>query len=170
MKKLSVVLNGLTPFMADAFRGQEEIPPEQKLYYGLDKKTLILPASNIMGFLTSKSSHSCLRVFISNKDWKTRGPEVVGNVYVDPVSIPFMSDGKPIEFDGKWHRWPSPIMIDSQLWPLAPGARYSGVTIELDKRFKIELTPGRHIVRIAFSLEGVRVVSNPVGIKILPAD
>jgi len=75
-----------------------------------------------------------------------------------------------IEFDGKWHRWPSPIMIDSQLWPLVPGARYSGVTIELDKRFKIELTPGRHVVRIAFSLEGVRVVSNPVGIKILPAD
>ena len=103
MKKLHVVLSGLTPFMADAFRGQEEIPPEQKLYYGLDKKTLILPASNIVGFLTSKSSHSCLRVFTSNKDWKTRGPEIVGNVYVDPVSIPFLSDGKPIKFDGKWN-------------------------------------------------------------------
>ena len=103
MKTLNVTLNGLTPIMMDAFRGQEEIPPEQKLYYGPDKKTLILPASNIIGFLTSKSSHSCLRVFTSNKDWKTRSPEMVGNVYVDPVDIPFLSDGEPVLFDGKFN-------------------------------------------------------------------
>ena len=102
MKTINVALNGLTPIMLDAFRGQEELPPEQKLYYAPDKKTLILPASNIMGFLTSKSSHSCLRVFTSNKDWKTRGPEVVGNVYIDPVNIPFLNDGSPIVF-GKFN-------------------------------------------------------------------
>ena len=72
-----------------------------------------------------------------------------------------------IEFDGKWRRWPDTVMIDSQVWPLAPGAQYNAVTIELDKRFGIKLAPGRHILRIAFTLEGVRVVSNPVGIKIL---
>ena len=99
MKTVSVALTGLTPIMLDAFRGQEELPPEQKLYYAPDKKTLILPASNIMGFLTSKSSHSCLRVFTSNKDWKTRGPEVVGNVYIDPVNIPFLNDDEPIVFE-----------------------------------------------------------------------
>ena len=74
-----------------------------------------------------------------------------------------------IEFDGEWHRWPSDVMTDSQVWPLAPGSQYNAVTIELDHRFKIEIEPGKHIVRIAYSLEGVRVVSNPVGIKILPA-
>jgi hypothetical protein len=72
-----------------------------------------------------------------------------------------------IEFDGKWRRWPDAVMIDSQVWPLVPGAQYNAVTIELDRRFGIKLTPGRHIVRIAFTLEGIRVVSNPVGIKIL---
>jgi hypothetical protein len=72
-----------------------------------------------------------------------------------------------IEFDGKWRRWPDAVMIDSQVWPLAPGAQYNAVTIELDKRFGIKLAPGRHILRIAFTLEGVRVVSNSVGIKIL---
>ena len=71
-----------------------------------------------------------------------------------------------IEFDGKWHRWPIDVMTNSQVWPLAPGSQYNSISIELDKRFKIEVKPGRHIVRIAYPLEGVRVVSNPVGIKI----
>ena len=73
-----------------------------------------------------------------------------------------------IQFDGKWHRWPDAIMIDSHAWPLAPGSQYNAVTIDLDERFGIETKPGRHIIRIAYSLEGVRVVSNPVGIEILP--
>ena len=73
-----------------------------------------------------------------------------------------------IQFDGKWHRWPDAVMIDSHAWPLAPGSRYNAVTIDLDPRFGIETRPGKHIVRIAYCLEGVRVVSNPVGIEILP--
>lgn len=103
MQKLKVSLSGLTPIMLDAFRGQEELPPEKKLYYAPDGKTLILPASNIVGFLTSRSSHSCLRTFTSNKEWKTRGPEIVGNVGVDPINIPFLNDAKPITFNGKFN-------------------------------------------------------------------
>lgn len=72
-----------------------------------------------------------------------------------------------IQFDGKWHRWPSDVKTDSHVWPLVPGSQYNAVSISLDKRFGIELKPGKHIVRIAYSLEGVRVVSNPVGIEIL---
>ncbi|MBN2269488.1 MAG: hypothetical protein JXN61_02680 [Sedimentisphaerales bacterium] len=74
-----------------------------------------------------------------------------------------------IEFDGKWHRWPSDVMTNSPVWPLAPGSQYNAVTIQLDKHFKIDIKPGKHIVRIAYSLEGVWVVSNPVGIKIVAA-
>ena len=72
-----------------------------------------------------------------------------------------------IEFDGKWHRWPRDIKTDSHAWPLAPGSQYNAVSIQLDKRFGITMKPGKHIVRIAYSLEGVRVVSNAVGIVIL---
>ncbi len=75
-----------------------------------------------------------------------------------------------IEFDGKWHRWPETVMIDSQVWPLPPGAEYNAVTISLDKRFKIAVAPGKHIVRLALPLEGLRVVSNPVGIVIAAPD
>src|SRR3989304_1890303 len=70
-----------------------------------------------------------------------------------------------IEFDGEWHRWPNDVMTASHVSPLAPGSQYNAVTIELDNRFKIAIEPGKHIVRIAYPLEGVRVVSNPAGIK-----
>jgi hypothetical protein len=73
-----------------------------------------------------------------------------------------------IQFDDKWHQWPSPFMIDSPVWALAPGTQFNDISITLHERFKINLAPGRHIVRVAFSFEGIEVVSNPVGIEILP--
>jgi hypothetical protein len=74
-----------------------------------------------------------------------------------------------VQFDDKWYQWPSPFMIDSPVWPLAPGAQFNDIAITLHERFKINLVPGRHIVRVVFPLEGIEVVSNPVGIEILPA-
>jgi len=112
MQTLNVTLTGLSPIMFDAFRGQEELPPEKKLYLAPDKTTLILPASNIVGFLTSRSSHSCLRVFTSNKDWRTRGPEVIGNVAVDPVNIKFLNDEEPVTFSNEWNE---KIYIDERM-------------------------------------------------------
>lgn len=72
-----------------------------------------------------------------------------------------------IQFDGKWYRWPSPVMIDSAVWPLASGVQFDDIPITLHEQFGISITPGRHVVRVALVLEGVQVVSNPVGIKIL---
>ncbi len=71
-----------------------------------------------------------------------------------------------IQVNGKWHRWSGGEMIDSQVWPLAPGAAYKGVTLELHKGYGIILKPGRHIIRAAFTLEDIKVASNPVGIEI----
>ena len=73
-----------------------------------------------------------------------------------------------IQFDGKWYRWPSPVTIDGSIWPLASGVQFEDIPIALHKQFGIKITPGRHVVRVALVLEGVQVVSNPVGIKILP--
>ena len=75
-----------------------------------------------------------------------------------------------IQFDGKWYHWPSPAMVDSSVWPLAPGLQFDDIPIMLHKEFGIKITPGRHIVRVAFTLEGVEIVSNLVGIKVLPVD
>jgi hypothetical protein len=47
------------------------------------------------------------------------------------------------------------------------GVQFDDIPIVLHEQFGINITPGRHIVRVALALEGVQVVSNPVGIKIL---
>jgi hypothetical protein len=73
-----------------------------------------------------------------------------------------------VEFDGTWHHWPAPVVIDSAVWHLEPGTQLDDITISLHEKLQIDVTAGRHIVRAAFTLEGVRVVSNPVGIEALP--
>lgn len=135
LSKIHITLNGLTPIMFDAFRGQEELPPEKKLYLSPDGKTVILPASNIVGFLTSKSSHSCLRVFADSKDWKTRSPEIVGNIQVDPVRIPLLNDDHPIAFDGKWSE---KIYLDERMARPSATARVIARRPVVDTPWKME--------------------------------
>jgi len=72
-----------------------------------------------------------------------------------------------IQFDGKWYHWPGPVMIDGALWPLAPDVQFDDISVALHERFGIKITSGRHVVRVALALEGVQVVSNPVGIRVL---
>jgi hypothetical protein len=73
-----------------------------------------------------------------------------------------------IQFDGTWHRAPEPPMVAGAVWPLAPGLDFHGLPVRLDDRFGLDLRPGRHVVRVSFSLEGIEVVSNPVGLEIVP--
>ena len=73
-----------------------------------------------------------------------------------------------IQVDGQWHHWSPTELIDSQVWNVSPGADYKGVILELRQEYNIKIKPGRHVVRIALVLEDVRVVSNPVGIDIVP--
>ena len=72
-----------------------------------------------------------------------------------------------VQFDGKWHHWPNPVTIDSPVRELSPGAEFNDVTITLHERLKIDISPGTHIVRVAFFFEGIPVTSNPVGIRAL---
>ena len=44
-----------------------------------------------------------MKVFANNKEWRIRGPEIIGNVAVDPIRIKFLDEnGEPVLFDGKW--------------------------------------------------------------------
>ena len=61
-----------------------------------------------------------MRVFADSKDWKTRSPEIVGNVAVDPVRIPFLNDEEPIVFNGKWNE---KIYLDERMARPSPTAR-----------------------------------------------
>jgi hypothetical protein len=72
-----------------------------------------------------------------------------------------------IQFDGTWHQGPEPPMAAGAVWPLAPGLDFHGLPVRLDDRFGLKRRPGRHIVRVSLSLEGIEVISNPVGIEIV---
>jgi hypothetical protein len=107
------------------------------MYFDKSGKFLVLPASNIVGFLTSKSSHSCLRVFTSNKEWKTRGPEITGNVAVDPLLVPFTANGKPVEFSGEWN---DQIYLDERMARPSSTARVIAKRPVLDIPWELEFT------------------------------
>ena len=102
MQTVKVRLSSLSPIMFNAFRGQEEIPPERKLYVSSsDGKTVILPASYIMGFLTATTvGRSCLNTFVPTKERSEKRGELLSSIASSPVEMPFTSDGKPIVFEG----------------------------------------------------------------------
>jgi len=104
-------LNGVTPIMFDAFRGQEETPVEKKFYLARDGETLIFPNSNILGFLNSQKVHSCLRIFWSNKEWQIRSNEIKGCVAITPSEVVFKDGNKPIKFKD----WNDKISIDTRM-------------------------------------------------------
>ncbi|MHC4559344.1 MAG: HEAT repeat domain-containing protein [Planctomycetota bacterium] len=83
-----------------------------------------------------------------------------------------------IEYDGQWYIWADPIMISAPTWPLRPGIQVNGAIkvklvkswgIKMGGKERLELTPGRHMVRVRFTPGGgeVQAVSNPVEIEIL---
>lgn len=101
MKNIEVRLSGLSPWMWNAFRGQEVIPPERKLHLGSDGKTLILPAANIMGFLTSTLvGRSCVNTFVPPKERPNIKAEVLASIALMETEIPILSEGKTLVFTG----------------------------------------------------------------------
>lgn len=74
-----------------------------------------------------------------------------------------------IGVDGRWYACPRPVTAEGRARPLAPGAEFTGLPVVLTPDMDLPLAAGRHIIEVAFSFEGLEVVSNPVGIEILPA-
>lgn len=112
MKTVQVQLSSLSPIMFNAFRGQEEIPPERKLHLSSeDGKTVVLPVSYIMGFLTATIvGRSCLNTFVEAKERGEKKAEVLARVAAGPVEIPLTENGKPIMFSG----WEGKVYLDEQ--------------------------------------------------------
>jgi len=69
--------------------------------------------------------------------------------------------------DGQWRRRPSPAPVVGKIRALGPGVEILDVTVALPDEARTLLTPGRHVVQLAFSFEGVEVPSNPVEIEIV---
>lgn len=68
--------------------------------------------------------------------------------------------------DGQWHRWPTRPPTEGKVQAFGPGVEFLDLPVTLPPDARPLLTPGPHTVQLAFSFEGVKVVSNPVEIEI----
>ena len=72
-----------------------------------------------------------------------------------------------ISVDDRWYPYPTSGAVQGRVWPLAPDVEFTNLPVSLPTDMQLSLAPGPHIIRVAFSFEGVEVVSNVVGIEIL---
>ena len=95
-----VVLEGLADMMFDRYAGDNntQLEPWQKLYFGADAKTLVLPALNIMSFLSAHNTNSAPKRLLDKRKFKDAANACLSFVTISPTQIPIMRDGKPIEF------------------------------------------------------------------------
>jgi hypothetical protein len=69
--------------------------------------------------------------------------------------------------DGCWRLWPDRPPTNGRILPLAPGIEFLELPATLPADAQSHLTPGPHVIQVAFSFEGIEVVSNPVEIEIV---
>ncbi len=95
-----VQVDGVVPIMFDRYAGDNNTKLEnhQKMYYLEDKKTLAMPAINITSFLSGQNTMSAPKRLLEPKKYKAVANACLSYVSVEPDFIPFMRDGKPIEF------------------------------------------------------------------------
>ena len=96
-----VLLSGLSDIMFDRYPGDNktELPPERKMYFMQDGKTLMLPAENLVSFLTAQNTESAPKRFFG-KAYKAVASAILSYTAIAPFEIPFTIDGKPIVFSG----------------------------------------------------------------------
>jgi len=103
IERFQVVLRGISDIMFKRFidHSREVRPPEQ-LFYLLGKQ-LVLPAENVISFLSCDKPPGCARKF-EGKGGPAFAAAALSYVFFDPLMIPFLDDsGRPIvwtEFDG----------------------------------------------------------------------
>ena len=97
-----VTLNGISPLMFDRYAGDNNTTLEvgQKMYFGEDGKSLVLPATNIGSFLTATNTPSAPKVLLPSKTYKGVAQAALSYTSVSPFEIPLMRDGQQIIFHG----------------------------------------------------------------------
>jgi len=96
----TVKLEGFTPIMFDRYPGDNktQLPPEQKLYYMQDGKTLCIPAANISSFLSAKNTDSVAKL-LGGRGYKHLASAMLGFLVIEPDRVPLLRNGKPIVFN-----------------------------------------------------------------------
>jgi hypothetical protein len=99
--KRQLRLVGLAPLMFDRYAGDNktQLPPESKMYFMGDGKTLCLPSANIFAFLSAKNTDSVAKI-VGGKTYKSLANALLSFVQIFPDVIPITRNGKPIVFSG----------------------------------------------------------------------
>lgn len=97
---IAVKLKGLREILFDRYSGQktEKLDPLDKLYLAADKKSLVLPALNVISFLSAQNTESAPKRILG-KNWKKVAAAALSFVNIDPLDIPFTANGKKITKD-----------------------------------------------------------------------
>lgn len=96
-----VHLRGLTDIMFDRYPGDNDtkLEPWQKLYLGGEKgRTICLPSANIISFLSAQNTDSAPKRLMDPRKYKRFALACGSFVTIAPRMIPFVRDGKPIQF------------------------------------------------------------------------
>ena len=96
-----IMLVGLRDIMFDRYAGDNEtqLPPEQKMYYAEDGKSLVVPSLNLFSFLSAENTTSCSKKF-GKRGWKDYAHAFSSFLSIEPVLIPLTRNGKQIIFKG----------------------------------------------------------------------
>lgn len=96
-----VRLEGIADIMFDRYAGDNNTQLEvwQKLYFAPDGQTLVLPALNIMSFLSAHNTNSAPKRLRDKRKYKDIANSMLSFVMINPTLIPFLRDAVPIKFD-----------------------------------------------------------------------
>jgi hypothetical protein len=140
--------------MFDRYPGDNDtkLEPWQKLYLGgQEGRTICLPSANIMSFLSAQNTDSAPKRLLDSRKYKVFTKACGSFVTIGPHMIPFIRDGKPIEF-GKFvgdTDIESGVYIDRRVARLEKGIPNPKVRPVLpmpwELRFELTLLPNRQI-------------------------
>lgn len=104
----TVTIEGLTPIMFDRYAGDNDtkLTPAQKLYFGEDGSSLVIPSTNLMSFLSAKNTDSAPKRLLDSRKYKKFTEACAAYVMISATGdeysedIPLMRDGEPLVFSG----------------------------------------------------------------------
>ena len=96
----SVKLLGTRPLMFDRYAGDNDTKLEvwQKLYFQTGSEVIGLPSANLMSFLSAHNTNSSPKRLRDKRKFKDIANACLSFVEINPLFIPLLRDGKPIEF------------------------------------------------------------------------
>lgn len=95
--KKHITLTGRTPIMFDRYSGDKttKLTPEQKVYLG-EKGELVLPALNILSFLSAQNTRSAPKALYDPRKYKDICYALGSSVEISPNLIPITKRGEII--------------------------------------------------------------------------